>query len=509
MRAGLALAGVVLFGACGGSPPPRDVHIEAPLPSAAPVAAKPPVHPLSVPRDAALVASVDLGGLLKNAALRGQLETALGLPSGALEPSALGLDPGRPLVVAIAGSDAAQRALIDDLRPLARSKQPTPATSRAIRRVLAVPSWGTMRVLVPASDPRKLEQTAGALLEKDGWHKRRDGWAKHDATIEVSDDDKSVAFDFGGGRRGASLRNDGAAPALEGHALRATFSPRALADYGFLQGVTTSCEVASGDSIDASQRDRIAAQGFWESGRIYPLATFDAVDVELDLLPLEITVRAKPGRAFTMPTPNAFAPSMSIAVDGAVSDFEESRTFALAWTFPGGDAEKMLEMMRDSGWVGLVVALPHVIAAGPSIERDFGGIDMSRFDRSEVVHTAARDAIYVGVLPVGSKRAAAECALAPSTPCKKMRLKLGAIVAVGDRFGRLVRIQNRFVVVASRDRDALKAKLAARTASGLHVEAAPNALAKGLVAPSLLPARVTGDATSENGAVVFRLVTVH
>jgi hypothetical protein len=113
-----------------------------------------------------------------------------------------------------------------------------------------------------------------------------------------------------------------------------------------------------------------------------------------------------------------------------------------------------LEAMRDSGAGGIFAGAPHVLAASPEIDsrhsRVAPAFDLARFDRVATAYSISSDDVFISVLPPGTKQKAAECALAPATPCDaKTRLKLNAAVKIGELSAKLYEIDKRFVVVSS------------------------------------------------------------
>ena len=69
--------------------------------------------------------------------------------------------------------------------------------------------------------------------------------------------------------------------------------------------------------------------------------------------------------------------------------------------------------------------------------------------------------VFFGLLPEGTPRAAAECALAEAVPCRD-RLKVGAITEIKGSFVRLAAVEKRFVVLVGTDRASVEVEL------GLH-----------------------------------------
>ncbi len=500
--------------ACGGAQTPvtENVHLDKPD-AAATAATNAVIEKLGIPHDAPFFVTFDATALARINELRSEIEHTLDLASGTLLDNAasFGFDVKRPVTIAVAPLDDAQTKLITDLRATASDK-PTPVSDQAVQRVLAAGSPIVIRFLLPTTDAGKLTRTITTFLHSDHWHHTASGWDQHTKHLEITDDGQNVAVDLtssrGRGERAASAamaKAHDAPPNLDGRTVRASWSPAALANLGYLDGLAKTCEAVSGDSIDASQRARIVEQGFWEASRVFALATFDRVDVEGRLDPFELVGRARPGASFAALPADALTQAPGYAMAGSVMFAQASRAFLKGWSFPGGSARSTLEMMRDGGFAAVFVGIPHIIAASAELEpRRAALFDISRFDR---VGTAfGPNEVYMSVLPAGTKRAAAECALAPSTPCDaKTRLKLGAIAKVDEVNVKLLELDKRFIVIASRSDSApLSVQAQPRMLGALHMDV-DTSMATNLVAPKTLPPHLNGELTTDNGTIVFRL----
>ncbi len=224
--------------ACGGgqqTPVAESVHLDKPD---AAVVAQPTktLEKLGIPHDAPLVATFDATALAKIEPLRAELERDFDLGSGSLLENAasLGFDAKRPVTIALAPIDDAQTKLVADMR----AAGPTDAM---VQRVAEMKSPMIVRVLVPATNPAKLEETLGKVLHAEHWHHTASGWETHDMTIELDDDGQNVAVDVFAARkhdpqlaRAFKAAASEAPPTLGDRTLRASWSPTALASLGYL-----------------------------------------------------------------------------------------------------------------------------------------------------------------------------------------------------------------------------------------------------------------------------------
>ncbi len=507
--------------ACGGGKQPVAENVQLATPDAA-VVAQPnqPIEKLGVPHDAPFVAVFDPAIVARITPLRDELEREFDLARGALLENAasLGLDANRPVTLAVAPLDDAQAKLVAELRAAVPDKNAT-VPEALIKRVLSVDSPLIVRVLVPATDAQKLEQTIGKFLQSDHWRHVASGWEKRSEHIELSDDGHDVAVDFFSAHKGdpkayraftASAHD--AAPSLDGKTARASWSPMGVAAIGYLNDVIRACGAVSGGSVDPSQIQTILQEGFWEASRAFEVASFERVEIEGKLDPFEIVGRAKPSASFVAPPADAFAQSPGISVSNAVLLAQASRAFVRGWPFPGGSVKSALEAMRDSGAGGIFAGAPHVLAASPLIEsrrgRDAAPFDLARFERVATSYALDSSTVFVSVLPAGTKQKAAECALAPATPCDaKTRLKLNSTVKIDSLNAKLYEIDKRFVVVSS---DSESAHLDApsfttKGVSGLHLDL-DTAVLSTVMTTSSIPKMLSGDVSSENGMLVFKLV---
>ena len=515
---------ISLIVACGGGQQQTTTNntVDLGKPDAASVALpNKPVQPLGIPHDAPFVATFDVTAFNNIVPLRQELARELDVDENALlaRAASFGLDTKRPATIAVAPLDDAEAKAVADLQ--AQFKDPGAMPSEdTIKRILAIESPLVIRVLIPTTNSEKLEQTIAKFLQAEHYHKGANGWTKRGEFIAFDDDGQSVAVDVmiahekadpKALRAFATTAHD-PAPGLDGKTARATWSPQAMAAIGYLTGVVRAASAVAGDSVDPSQKMKILREGLTEASQNFAVANFDKVEMEGSLAPFEFVGRAKPSASFAMPPADAFAQSLGVSYAQGVAVAQASRAFLKGWPFPGGSMKAGIEMMRDGGGGAFLAGLPHVLAMLPAIEsrrsRDAAAFDLTRFVRVATVYGQRSEDEFISVMPAGAKKADAECAFAPKTPCDaKSKLKLNTVVKIGDLSAKLYEIaqgqDKRFVVVSSGDESSkLDAPKLVQTAS-MRLEIDTGLVAREL-APNTLPAKVSGEITNEGGVRVFR-----
>ena len=521
MRKGLA---VLVLVACGGGQTTtnNDVHVLEKPDAAAVALPNKPVQPLGIPHGAPFVASFDVTAFNERSCrcVRSSRASCDVAKDALLAQAAtFGLDTKRPATIAVAPLDDAEAKAVADLQ--AQFKDPSVMPSEeTIKRILAVESPLVIRVLIPTTNSEKLEQTIGKFLQKERYHKGANGWTKHGEFVSFDDDGSSVAVDVMIAHEKAdpkALRAFAATahdppPSLDGRTARATWSPQAMAAISFLTGVVRAASAVAGESVDPSQQMKILREGLTEASQNFAVANFDKVEMEGRLAPFELVGRAKPSASFAMPPADAFAQSMGVSYAQGVAVAQASRAFLKGWPFPGGSMKAGIEMMRDGGGGAFIAGLPHLLAMIPAIEsrrsRDAAAFDLTRFERVATVYGERREDDFISVMPAGAKKADAECAFAPKTPCDaKSKLKLNAIVKIGDLSAKLYEIavgtEKRFVVVSSDDDSAKLDAPKLVQAAGMRLEVDTSVVTR-VLAPNTLPAKVSGEVTNENGTLIFR-----
>jgi hypothetical protein len=462
----------------------------APIP--APPASAPTVplstpSPLGLPHDAALVASVDLVELVVRVDdLRKAIENKLlGISQGTLEAylAGVGFDRNRPCSIAATGPDNAQRQAVERLGTLAASAPlpwaapPPGATTVGLADALGpfasshAASW---RILLPATDPRKLHAAIADVLMRQQWLLRggafvrpatglSDFWLPMVVTLTNDAANVAIDIDVGASPRPedavASLRNAmrearDSPLSLDGDVLRVEWVPSGLAILGALQTVMPGAAFLSSDvergGFPRSSRDKLALDLVTEAAGVPRLASddkgpyFDRIEMTVSFSPFQATVRAHPGGGFTMPAAAAWRTSRSLALDDRLGSVDVSTALVAAWTFPVEEGY-LLWLTRETAPMGWLVALPHLLVAAPVVQADelitMGASALGpkgapagapwatwikHFERVGV-DLEGGEPTFIGVLPAATPRTNAECALAPKTPCDaKARLTFGA-----------------------------------------------------------------------------------
>ena len=202
----------------------------------------------------------------------------------------------------------------------------------------------------------------------------------------------------------------------------------------------------------------------------------------------------------------------SIAVKGPIQNGTDvSRAFVQAWPFAGPPSDEAVDprpyvhRTHNAGWGGLLAGMPGlVLAFALPLERPavFASLaPVLRFERlgkfEPIVNEAAQPEVWFGLLPEGTSRAAAECALAGAVPCKD-KLKVGATREIKGEFVRLAAVddggsvrrsadlrphtpgEKRFAVLIGRTAPSVEVPLGLRTVGPAWIELPPEgALAHG------------------------------
>lgn len=542
------------------APPPAVVMaapaVSAPIQVAQP---EPLVDPTALPSQSAVVASLDparasafLGALTAGMPreilelFERELPLANGGVTGGNAAGALGIDTARPIRMGIALTPEG-RAVLDAMRSVAPTASWDASSPESARRFDATmqdhqgPLW-QLRIGIPVSDGAALLSAVHSLLERGRWNQApfqaglESLWSNHGVAVALSTGAGSILVDLLIGVRlkgralgesvaqtlRASVASGGApAPALEGHAVRAVYSPSKLAEVGFVDGVSKMHRALS--SVDEGAQERIRGEGLYEASANFELAGnatgvfFERVELTIDADPLIPTLH---GRALLgpglRPAPGACGPSIAVDFPGMVASFETSSDCLKAMqvpsdSSPGQQRSEFFSRVRAAGWSGDLVALPfHVLSPARSILQDRTGIEpaaMAKFERFGIMLPSrlARD-VYWGLLRAGTTRADAECSIVASArACAgKRRLRAGATVDVGDGFGRLVSLGGRYVVLMSRDRgtlDDVKPSLTTRPVPPMRGMASSSLIAQELrmAGINLTPVDFMAESTLEDG----------
>jgi hypothetical protein len=529
MRTSVVVPLALVLCACGSSMPPPVTPPPAPLTAAS--VTPPPAHEapfdLALPAGAAITASIDLARIASPDVMKLVSQNGLDAVLSVLKVqpgqdlhatlASIGIDESRPVAFAQAGLGEDGHKAITALKaitlPSAPEQQRRPdeadiqGVADAMRTALAdVSAVAVYRLLVPTRDATRLKATVASLLGLAGFKESAPGeYSSRHGLAVVHGDGDMVSVDLAVGERGQealqSLRAMVAkghvdAPVLAGAVWRVVYTPERVAEIGLLAGSVQTSTAISGGSIDPSQKNRIAHEGLKESNANLTLSTGShgarwsrmEVSAGLDGGHVRFVVRAEPGPSFEGPPPDAWAPSFTVksASPTAHQRFDVSRSFLDAWKVPGPsatalDLKAILRLARDAGWSGIPVALPDVaVSLARFIDR--AGVTPSvpvleRLERFAVTRDALAGAkpdantdVFLGVLPDGTTRSAAECVLSGTVPCVAHRVALGAVVKDGDQFARLAQVGTRYVLLRSNDRAGVAVKLLAGTAAPVQIE---------------------------------------
>lgn len=254
-------------------------------------------------------------------------------------------------------------------------------------------------------------------------------------------------------------------PALEGNVAVARYGPAAFADLGLIGGAAETLRSLDAPRLDAAQRDANASVGLRSAAIAQKLAAtqsaayFDGVEMTLGGAAgsLHATLRARPGPAMEIPAA-PWAPSPALRAEGTVATIDYATAWERSWTPISADYptnQAFLEAVREAGWVGTLVALPQKIALDfssvASALRSHPGVR----DRAERIAIVAFDErtsseVEVALFPPELKPADLACAVAEDAACPAaIRLSPGRTATNGYRFYRLVRVKDRWAIVAS------------------------------------------------------------
>jgi hypothetical protein len=111
----------------------------------------------------------------------------------------------------------------------------------------------------------------------------------------------------------------------------------------------------------------------------------------------------------------------------------------------------------------------------------------------------------VGVLPEGTKLAAAECVLAGPPPCGAKKLALGAERKALDGHARLVQVDKQYVVLYSEDPKALSLKMKGDSAGPIRLVVDPHQVSFFPLLDASLGASLVGTMRRDGKEIVFEL----
>jgi hypothetical protein len=428
----------------------------------------------------------------------------------------LGIDTAGMGMLMLAPVDPAQEPILQKLRTIAAGTatgQPVAEadfqTLRAMHEA-AGPGEVRLRAVLPVADPAAVLRIVQALA--------REGSSSESMTLEGFDaawdidgelavgiwhDASTLTIDvwapFGAERRmdhsaaAAGLQRartetiipDPAVTAASGPpAARLTVDPAAVARVGALHGESMVMRAVA--SVSPDQRLLLVAAGIGEACR-----SFDLIENARGPIVRTIQAHARSGAGGLDgelrcdlgpgwpqdPTIWRGTPSLDFAAAsmGADVDTRWLRTVQ----FPNGsnDHETWVRQIVEAGFWGYLLAMPlgGMVAVFEAADDVTDDMPLERFERvgAFLPLPDQRRPVVFGLLPAGSTRAEAGCALTPAgQPCAGRRLAVGRTVPNGTKFTRLVAVGARFVVLTADTRDDL--------------DRAPRALTAGPVAPARL-----------------------
>ncbi len=509
-RSRLLLPILLLAAACGGTPPVTTVVVAVPsaqpAPTAAPAAPLPPLDP-SLPAGSAAVLSIDtdkLGALFNGVAheppaVRAALARALGLAQGTLTHrevvEVLALDRARPIMASLWLTEGA-RAAVARVRAVHARAPAEGVIVGEVRHALEGVTGAALalRLVLPTIDVAVTLRAAGERLDRKGWKSETSpegfehfyassendsfaGLSRGPSTVVV---DAVFPLDVTDRRRARAAAIEALRalrrrspegphdepPDLEGAVARARYAPAALADVGFLDGVSRVVNVMSGVEDDA-HRGLAVKQRLDEAARSYDLlgdprgAFFDRIElwIEGGYGSIAGGVRAVPGPA-TQATELPWAPGVGATIPPVFAWLDLSLPWLRGWAFPGADArgpERLRETIRQAGEIGSAIAFPHLLTATAAEPvrwfREHPGLDRRLERAAYFVAADGAPEAYFGILAQGITPADAACVLveppAPCTPDKK--LSTSAAVHLDDRYVKLAQSKGRWTILASSD----------------------------------------------------------
>jgi len=337
-------------------------------------------------------------------------------------------------------------------------------------------------------------------------------------------------------------------PPLAGRTLRVEYEPPALAT---LSLVTRAREQDLVDAFGPAGALAMAREAVLLGGSA-AAPYFERVTLEDDPRPgaraVRITVHPGSGHRANVA---GLAASIRLPLPGEAESLDVDRAFLDGLSLPAGSLEVLSHWVGDVGAAGWAVALPALLPLLANDRLDVGPVVWRRhgasFERvGATSNEAMPGAVFHGLLPAGMPLEWAECVLtgmsfSPSRPPRcaspKERLPLGVITRLVTTtyatnleratdpssthppavatpviaFARLVKVGDRFVVLAAHDRTYLERAPAPtlaeapRPAARAETTWATLADLAGLSLPIALPGKVTVTATDEGSRVVFRV----
>lgn len=500
----VVLAGSIVVG-CGPSPVPLVLPTSAPAThTAAPIASEPEAVPqrrsseafVAAARPDAVVAWVKRMLFAPEVA---QLERGLGLAPGSLSTpeglEALGVDRAGTATLeafeldARSAAEAERLAHVDRAQPDAELADALVLESKRVQEGFVL-----TRLRVPAKPGGALRRVVETALQRA----HASQWRAPSADVSVLGFEEAIWIlrDVPGALevsiamgqreiRGALVRSavaalsawgEGTLPRLDGDDFALVVHPAAIARAGAWIGVSRTAEVAFGEAIDPSQSRRILVEGFREATQALrldaPRGAPRYAEVRVAARGPRVVVRSSLAKDEPSFEPSSWSASVDTLVPGASSFVSINGALAYDWPllpatdglnpYLGGAAHTA---MRESGFAGYLLLLGDApfFAARLSLElaeplsqptRPF----LQRFERLGVA-MLPRSVVHVGTLVASATEEKAACALSRvDEKCPKAeRIPTKGALAQGGFYVSRRRIDDRWVLVASRDKAALDA----------------------------------------------------
>lgn len=463
----------------------------------------------------------------------------------------LGVDVGGTATLLLAQAGPSQDALVRRLRDTAGAI----AAGRPLAELNlgsldemadAAPGELHVRAVIPVAQPETLlrairvlfrETRAGNELSATpsfdaAWSMDADGaigiW--HDGTsltvelwIPLDGGADRASFTARAASELARIRSEVIVPAPETQAaggaaaVRIAIDPPAVARLGAIHGFTMVRRAVGNVSPD--YHDTILATGIGEACR-----GFDLVETARGNLVSGIHVVARAGAggadgelttdlgAAWRQDPAIWRPSISVDLSGAPLAGDVDVRWYRGFRFPNDEAdhEHVMQRVREAGFWGFLLALPLAgpIAVHEALEDEPRDMPMDRFERvgAFTLQPIADDPIVAfGLLPAGTSRADAQCALTPAGESCRQRLAPGRVVGSGTRFYRLVGVGDRWVVLMATHRadlDLPPLRLTAAPVAPVRVEVSDAVLRSVEPALALMAPGRTGFEMQSDGMVM-------
>lgn len=427
----------------------------------------------------------------------------------------LGIDVTGTALVLLGPVDPAQEPLIQRLRGLA-GRPVTEDDLASLASMRQAVGWGELRVrvVIPIVDPGTILSTVRSLARETRAGRELLESPNFDIAWNVDDEaavgiwhdsatltlDVWMPLDHDPGRgteafaaraaaalaraRGEVIVPDPEATRSTGPAMaRLAIDPPAVARLGALHGDSMVHRAVT--NVAPVHRTQILSTGLSEACRSFDLIEGPRGPILRSIraharsgpggLEGELTTELGPGwtqdAALWRPSPSLDFGDLPMGADVDVR-------WLRGVQFPTGGSshEALVRQIQEAGFWGYLVALPFgsLVAVHEAAEEASEDLPLDRFERAGAFAADPADGHVVtfGLLPAGTTRGQAACALSPvGQPCGRTRLAVGRTVTAGSRFARLVAVDSRLVVLLARHREDLER-------APRHLTAAPVAPAR-------------------------------